>query len=346
MWVVATLVMILFGTTSGVALLPPAPIQLGTAPDLGQPSDFENRSNLKGVPFNQGYHETLYLHSIDNPLSGSNGVLFADRFLDLNTANVILDAGTAGILRTDADNLVLNDGGSSVTLETYSDIFYQGLRLNKPLALGGNSVVNVEDARFTDMNSDSTSFRARTSSGNLGFDTDFDTTYALEVRSDSNVEITQGQLILNNNRIRNVADPTSSQELATKSYVDSNAGGGYTAGNGVLLSGTEFSIDSPSCSSTETLRWTGATFVCDSTDISDSNEIQTFGEVLTEGSSAAGQTIDNVGTVRVDELYAGGNTFWQNNYNGIYVDESTDQLCFGSASGGNGNTAFVKCFGP
>lgn len=54
---------------------------------------------------------------------------------------------------------------------------------------------------------------------------------AIAVESDGNITLSgQGKITCNNDQIKNVKDPTESQDVATKAYVDANAGGGVEGG--------------------------------------------------------------------------------------------------------------------
>jgi hypothetical protein len=154
----------------------------------------------------------------------------------------------------------------------------------------------------------------------------------------SNVLLLDGELNLQNNAITNLANPTNPQDAATKNYVDSNAAT-YTAGDGLDLSSSTFSVDSPSCDgSSEKLLWDGSSFVCGTdrdtnTDASTTNEIQTFAEVLARGTDAGARDATNINTLtaqetRTDEFFV-GNQNGNNEYQ-VYVDDTSSELCYES----------------
>jgi hypothetical protein len=51
-----------------------------------------------------------------------------------------------------------------------------------------------------------------------------------------------GAIAMGTSKITGMGDPADAQDAATKAYVDSNSGATYTAGTGITLTGTEFSI--------------------------------------------------------------------------------------------------------
>lgn len=292
-------------------------ILVAPQPDTGEYFEFEDAGYISNDALEHGYHPTTYTRTIENALQGTNAVAIDEEFLVLGNGNVSLDASTNGVLKTSADQINLDDPGSN-TVRITADA--TGLNIDQDLSLGGNRIANLGSFVFTGSND----WAIAESSGNLRFGTNGGSTAVLTLQSDRDVEVNGGNLLLNNNRITNVADPVNAQDAATKSYVDSSAGPSYTAGNGLLLSGSDFSVDSPTCSSSERLRWTGSSFTCSSTDTSTSNEIQTLSQVLNYGKDAQGQDINNVGTLRADEIYVGENP----NVNKVYVDETSDKLCY------------------
>ncbi|MEM6998195.1 MAG: hypothetical protein AAF413_04795, partial [Patescibacteria group bacterium] len=73
---------------------------------------------------------------------------------------------------------------------------------------------------------------------------------------------------LNGNDLE-LTDASGTLTVDLSSYVDTNTT--YTAGNGISLVGTEFSINSPTCSGTDKLVWNGTAFTCSADIDTDTN---------------------------------------------------------------------------
>jgi hypothetical protein len=95
--------------------------------------------------------------------------------------------------------------------------------------------------------------------------TEFSNTGILTVTGSDTIQVSGGQ-----NPTFAFVDGTADGQLwqwndglSEWELVDSDSVGvTYTAGNGLALIGTEFSIDSPTCAGTDKLQWTGSAFIC------------------------------------------------------------------------------------
>lgn len=120
-----------------------------------------------------------------------------------------------------------------------------GDTINGNLQINGNvTIAKTSDLRFTDGGSITVTPGDDTNQISIG-----NLHGAVAVKSNGDILLSgQGAITCNNDQIKNVKDPTEAQDVATKAYVDANAGGisvyTYSKNQNVTVGGSGFTLSS------------------------------------------------------------------------------------------------------
>ena len=120
-----------------------------------------------------------------------------------------------------------------------------GDTINGNLQINGNvTIAKTSDLRFTDGGSITVTPGDDTNQISIG-----NLHGAVAVKSNGDILLSgQGAITCNNDQIKNVKDPTEAQDVATKAYVDANAGGisvyTYSRNQNVTFGGSGFTLSS------------------------------------------------------------------------------------------------------
>lgn len=120
-----------------------------------------------------------------------------------------------------------------------------GDTINGNLQINGNvTIAKTSDLRFTDGGSITVTPGDDTNQISIG-----NLHGAVAVKSNGDILLSgQGAITCNNDQIKNVKDPTEAQDVATKAYVDANAGGisvyTYSRNQNVTVGGSGFTLSS------------------------------------------------------------------------------------------------------
>lgn len=141
-----------------------------------------------------------------------------------------LDSGLSG----KADSSALDDKADKSTVDNIINgttvlpyVKKSGDTINGNLQINGNvTIAKTSGLRFVDGGSITASPGEDTNQISIG-----NNHGSVVVKADGNILINgQGSITCNNDQIKGVKDPTESQDVATKAYVDANAGGGVEGG--------------------------------------------------------------------------------------------------------------------
>lgn len=214
--------------------------------------------NASTIQRNGNNIDSLYVDESGDSMSGSLNLqgnhVDGINYLDLNSEGQIQTDSTDairidsnqnveianGALQLNQGDLKLPNGDLNIssTGEEIAEFSDTGITLSQPLSVESSGPLSVSNGiDLTDSSTNTIeSYSTMYLSTSSGSPSDIVLEPTGEVGIDSNASIT-GNLDMQNGRIKNLQNPSNSQDAATKDYVDTNVGDGSCSGNNVFLDG-------------------------------------------------------------------------------------------------------------